>query len=164
MQEGEIVRYLAVAHGHSIVVDVRRVEGVPGVLRAITIHQDNTVTIEFDRAVAYAEGDSEGWGPKYIGRYDGLPKLIDSLERYLGCPAASWANYTATPFVVEEVDEAFDAEAAHAHFVELIRGRQLQLPEGASYCFGDAYWDHIERFGEYREELAFEDQEARWKD
>jgi hypothetical protein len=56
MQRSDIERYLLTARGHSIVVDARELAAVPGVVRTITIHRENRVTIEFDRSLAYGSG------------------------------------------------------------------------------------------------------------
>jgi Uma2 family endonuclease len=67
----EIELAMDVGLDHSIVIDVREVIEAPGNLRTVTIHQGNSVTIEFERCEDYATGwatppPSSRAGPKLL--------------------------------------------------------------------------------------------------
>jgi hypothetical protein len=103
MDRSELKQYLDVVAGHSIVVDVRGV--LPGIVRAITVHREQSVTIEYDRARAYVEGETEGYGPKLIAKYDALDALVEDLAGFLSMPIEQWRNYSKERFEPSVLDD-----------------------------------------------------------
>jgi hypothetical protein len=158
MDTQEIQRLLDVSVAHSVVVDVRECPEAPGNLRIVTIYQDYGVCIEFDRTQAYVDGDIEGSGPKYIAKYEDLDSLVSDLEGYLGMPVGSWTNFTAMPYV-PNVGEAFDFAKSLTYFEDIVRRGAVQLPQGARYRQAVPYFRHIAKYGAFRKDKVFEEQE-----
>ncbi len=159
MRFDELERYLAVAMGHSVTVDVRRCPVAPGVVRITTIFRGNRVSIVHDNAALYATGENEEWGPKYVGTYETIDVLVACLERYFESPIAEWRNYAMNPFTDEEVEAGFDPAAALHSFEELVRAKQVELPTGANFRIANIHWRHIAKYGEYRKDKLFEEQD-----
>ena len=159
MQIDELERHLAVGGGHSVTVDVRRCLGVPGVVRVVTVFRGNRVSIVHDTAALYATGENEEWGPKYVGRYETIEKLVACLERYFDRPISDWRNYAMNPFTEEEVEAGFDPAAALHSFEELVRAKQVALPPDADFRIMNTHWRHIAKYGEYRKDKLFEEQD-----
>ncbi len=159
MRFDELERYLAVAMGHSVTVDVRRCPAASGVVRVTTVYQDNSVSIVHDTAALYATGENEEWGPKYVGRYETIEKLVACLERYFDRPISDWRNYAMNPFTEEEVEAGFDPAAALHSFEELVRAKQVALPPDADFRIMNTHWRHIAKYGEYRDDKVFEEED-----
>ncbi len=157
MRLDELERYLTVGGG--VTVEVRRCPGIPGVVRTTTLHRENSVTIEYEIASVYALGESEGFGPKYIGRYETFPELVERLEQYFDCPVAAWRNYSMSPFAEEEVEEGFDHATALRQLEDLVRARAVELPVGGGFRIADVHFRHIEKYGEFREDKICEEQD-----
>lgn len=157
MDKAEIERYLFAGRGHSVVVDAREVTAAPGVIRTLTVHRGNRVTLEFDSTPNYITGDIEGWGPKYVARYLSLNAIIDDLEEFLGHSVAAWTNRTAEPLTPSYTD-APDT-AAQQYLEDLVRRHAVELPRRATYALANIYWRHISKYGEYREDKLEEEQD-----
>ena len=148
MQRSDIERYLLAARGHSIIVDARELAAVPGVVRTITIHRENRVTIEFDRSLTYFDGDGEGWGPKYLAAYADLEDLIADLEDFLGQKLEAWRNYTAEPFIPSTLVEP--GLSGQQYFEDLVRRDAVELPRKGGFEHTDIYWRRVAKRGESR--------------
>jgi hypothetical protein len=157
MDRSELKQYLDVAAGHSVVVDVREVPGLPGIVRTITVHRDQSVTIEYDRARAYVEGEIEGYGPKLIAKYDALDALVEDLAGFLSMPIEQWRNYSKERFEPAVLDDPDPAQTMTA-FEDMVRTRSIPLPEKGRYEFASPYWRHILKYGQYRPDMVFEEQ------
>jgi len=158
MDKNEIERYLDVSLGHSIIVDVSIVDGAPGFLRTVTIHQGNSVTIEFEKARSYLECNSEGAWLKYIAQYRDLDELTKDLEEFLGKPVRMWSNFTAEPYTLA-VQEEPDPAAVKKFFEDAVRQNAISLPCRVEYKIASPYWRHIAKYGEFREDKIWEEQE-----
>jgi hypothetical protein len=158
MQFDELERYLAVAMGHSVTVDVRRCPGIPGVVRTTTVHRGNRVTIEHEVASIYASGEPEGFGPKYVGEYDTLGELVERLERFFDRRISAWRNHSMEPFGEDEIEDGFDHVAAQRRFEDLVRARAIELPVGGDFRIADIHYRHIAKYGEYRDDKVFEEE------
>jgi hypothetical protein len=160
MDRAEIERHLHAGRGHSVVVDAREVDEAPGNVRLVTIHRGNRVSIEYDQARAYVEGDFEGGGLKYVAQYGSLDELLSDLEDFLGAKVEAWTNYTAAPLVPKTLDDP-DGLASRAMFEDLVRRSAVPLPPRGKYELAGIHWRHVARYGEYRPDKAFEEQEER---
>ena len=157
MDKAEIERYLFAGVRHSVVVDARELPAVPGVIRTLTIHRGNRVTLEFDSTPNYLTGDSEGWGPKYVARYLSLDVIIGDLEEFLGHSIAAWKNRSADPLTPSHTDGP--GTAAGPFLEDLVRRNAVELPRRATYALANIYWRHISKYGEYREDKLEEEQD-----
>jgi len=158
MDKNEIERHLDVSPAHSIIVDVAVVDGAPRFLRTVTIHQGNSVTIEFEKARGYFGGNSEGGWLKYIAQYHDLDELTQDLEEFLGKPVMRWSNFTAEPYS-PVVQEDPDPAASLKFFEDAVRHDAIKLPRRAKYQIASPYWRHIVKYGEFREDKIWEEQE-----
>jgi hypothetical protein len=158
MDKAQIEQYLNVGRGHSVVIDARELEDVPGNMRKVTIHRGNRVTIEYDKARAYAEGDSEGGGLKYVAEYPEMDVLLADLEEYLGSMIEEWSNFTESPLVPTTLDDP-DPVKSLRYFEDLVRRSAVPLPQRGTYELAGVYWRHIAKYGEYREDKLLEEQE-----
>jgi hypothetical protein len=163
MERDELQRYLDVSIAHSVTVDIEEVGEAPGCLRSITIHRDGRVTIEFQRCGEYLEGDFEGGGLKYVGKYPSIDDAIADLENYLSRPLAAWRNYTCDPHNPLRVAEP-DPEANTAYFEGLVRNGAMRLPHGGDFQLAGIYWRHIQRYGEYRRDKLQEEQDLNFRE
>ena len=155
MDREELDRYLAAAMGHSIMVSVTEPPDLPGFVRTVLVHQDLHVTIEWDVAHLYVDGNPEGpFGPKATGRHATIEDLIATLEAYLDQPFSAWRNFTRDPLVPTSTA---DWEPSHTHLEELVRTDRLPLPP--SYTL-DTHWRHIKQYGRYRPDVAYAEQRA----
>jgi hypothetical protein len=160
MDRDEIFRYLHASLAHSITVDVMEVSEAPGNVRTITIHNDDRVTIEFQKSQEYVEGGDESGGLKYYAPYPELEEAIQDLEEYLGRPVEEWGNFTSQryePMVLEEPDPA----ANFRYFEDLVRRKLIKLPRLGKYELAGIHWRHIALYGEYRPDKLREEAEAR---
>jgi hypothetical protein len=149
MNQDEITRYLDVSLVHSITIDVREVDEAPGWLRTVTIYDDYSVDIEFQKCSEYLSGEGEGGWLKYVGNYENLENCVSDLVEFLGMPMSSWLNFTLhvyAPAVVEELDSTKNIE----YFESLVRDKRATLPLHGRFRLAGIYWRHIELFGEYR--------------
>ncbi len=147
MQRQDVERYLLAAREHSVVVDVREIAMAPGILRIITIHRGNRVTVEFDRSRGYVDGDSEEWGPRYVATYAGLDELISDLEDFLGEKISAWRNYTAEPLVPSTLEEP--GLSGQRYFEDLIRRGAVELPQKGGFRHANL-WQQVAEHGEFR--------------
>jgi hypothetical protein len=154
----EIRRCLDVSVAHSVTIDVVEVSEAPGNLRAITIHSDNRVTIEFQRCAEYIVDDWEGGGLKYVGRYDSLESAVQDLQLYLDKPVREWRNYTRERYEPVITAEA-DSSANWAYFENLVREGKMLLPEHGRFEIAGVHWRHVRRYGTYRPDKLLEEQE-----
>lgn len=150
MQRQDVERYLSVAREHSVIVDVREIAPAPGIVRTITIHRGNEVTIEFDRSRGYAYGDCDEWGPRYVATYADLDDLISDLEDFLGEKISAWRNYTAEPLVPSTLEEP--GLSGQQYFEDLVRRGAIELPRRGNFQLTGVYWEQIAEHGEFRED------------
>lgn len=86
----------------SVTIDIRPIEGLPGLLRFTTIFTDLRVEIEFFKWESLLRPDpmEAGW-PGYLGSYSNQDELIEDLEEYLGLPLSQWSSFTSRPYLDE---------------------------------------------------------------
>lgn len=163
----EIERYILAGASHSVCVHAVEVDEAPGCLRTITIHRADDairggmvtpVTIEFEDCEAYVDQDFEGGGLKYCGVYPSLEKAVDDLEEFLGMPVSQWHNFTREPLEPRFATQS-NWEANLAYFEDLVRSNAVELPKGAGYRIQGAHWRHIAKYGRFRPDKVFEEQE-----
>lgn len=158
MDRQELERYLHISRSHSVVIDVTEVVGAPGILKIVTVHQGNSVSIEFEKARAYVEGDMEGGGLKYVARYPDMDVLIQDLEEYLDRPLEECRNFTAEPLVPPVLDEP-DPVRNMEYLEGLVRQQLVRLPRRGQYQLAGVYWRHIAKYGTYRPDKLLEEQD-----
>jgi hypothetical protein len=158
MDLGEIERYIHASVAHSITVDVCDWTPAPGYVRTVTLHRNNRVTIEFQRAHEYLNRDWEGSGLRYVGQYADLDALVHYLQEFFGRPVGEWRNYTAQPFTPGVLDE-LDPASNMAYFENAVRCRLMRLPGGGAFTPAGVYWRHIQEYGVFRPDKLAEDTE-----
>jgi hypothetical protein len=158
MDYDEVRRYCDASLAHSITIDVREVAEAAGNLRTVTIHDDHSVTIEFQRCADYVQPDPEGGGLKYVGKYESLEAAVLDLEEYLEKAVVAWSNFTSTPYEPRVLDEP-DPQANVAYFESLVRARAMRLPVRGAFEIAGIYWRHVALWGEYRRDRLGEETE-----
>lgn len=161
MDKEELVRYLDASIAHSIVVDVRELDSVPGILRMVTIHRDLSVSIEYMPSSVYLEGSPEGGVLKYMGTFESVDEAVNTLEVFLETPLDGWKNYTAEPYSPSIEPPV---ENATAILEELVRRKSIKLPAKGDFDYSSVYWRLIGKFGEYRPDKVLEEQGAWYRE
>jgi hypothetical protein len=84
------------------------------------------------------------------------------LEDFLGETIATWRNYTAEPLIPSTPDGP--GQVARQYFEDLVRRAAVELPRKGGFRLANAYWRHISKYGEFREDKIFEEQEEDFRE
>lgn len=87
----------------SVAIDIRPIDGLPGLLMTTTIFRDLRVEIEFFKWDNFIRPDpmEAGW-PRYVGGYSNEEELVTDLEDFLGLPLSQWSNFTTKPYLDQQ--------------------------------------------------------------
>ncbi len=157
MNQLDLQKELDVSRYHSVIIDVRECEQAPGNVRTVTIHQDYSVTIEFDTCEAYLSDSMEG-GLRYIGDYSSLSELISDIESYLSLPIGEWINYSRQKYIPRVVAEV-DPDLNENWFKKQVYENLIELPKIGGFQVANIYWKHIKKWGEYMPEMLGKEDE-----